>query len=126
MGYGYCGGRAGIGADQTDDTNVTLTLGGSPTTALLNAASITVGWAGTLAASRGGTGLSSLGTGVATWLGTPSSANLAAALTDETGTGVAVFATSPSFTTDIRPASSLGATLGASGLNWGRLSPTYH
>lgn len=39
-----------------------------------------------------------LGTGVATWLGTPSSANLAAALTDETGTGVAVFSASPTFT----------------------------
>jgi len=33
--------------------------------------------------------------GVATFLGTPSSANLAAALTDETGSGAAVFATSP-------------------------------
>lgn len=42
-----------------------------------------------------GTGISGLGTGVATWLGTPSSANLAAALTDETGTGAAVFANSP-------------------------------
>jgi len=54
---------------RTNDTNVTLTLGGSPTTALLNAASITVGWSGTLAPSRGGTGISSLGTGVATALG---------------------------------------------------------
>jgi hypothetical protein len=44
---------------KVDDTNVTLTLGGSPTTALLNAASITVGWSGTLATTRGGTGLSS-------------------------------------------------------------------
>ena len=44
---------------KTDDTNVTLTLGGSPTTALLNAASITVGWTGQLSTSRGGTGLSS-------------------------------------------------------------------
>ncbi len=41
---------------KTDDINVTLTLGGSPTTALLNAASITVGWTGILAATRGGTG----------------------------------------------------------------------
>lgn len=41
------------------------------------------------------TGISGLGTGVATFLATPSSANLAAALTDETGTGAAVFATSP-------------------------------
>ena len=45
------------------------------------------------------TGVSGLGTGVATFLGTPSSANLAAALTDETGTGALVFGTSPTFTT---------------------------
>lgn len=47
------------------------------------------------------TGVSGLGTGVATFLATPSSANLRAALTDETGTGAAVFATSPTFTTSI-------------------------
>lgn len=41
---------------KTDDTNVTITLGGNPSTALLNAASITLGWTGTLAVSRGGTG----------------------------------------------------------------------
>jgi hypothetical protein len=40
-----------------------------------------------------------LGTGVETFLSTPSSANLAAALTDETGTGANVFATSPTLTT---------------------------
>jgi hypothetical protein len=54
---------------KADDTNVTLTLGGTPATALLQATSITVGWTGTLAASRGGTGISSLGTGVSTALG---------------------------------------------------------
>ncbi len=42
---------------KTDDTNVTLTLGGSASTSLLNAASITVGWTGQLAVSRGGTGV---------------------------------------------------------------------
>lgn len=47
------------------------------------------------------TGVSGLGTGVATFLATPSSANLATALTDETGTGAAVFATSPSLTTPV-------------------------
>ncbi len=57
---------------------------------------------GTLAVGNGGTGLTSLGTGVATWLGTPSSANLAAALTDETGTGVAVFSTTPTFSTSVK------------------------
>ena len=46
-------------------------------------------------------GISGLGTGVATWLATPSSANLAAAVTDETGSGALVFGTSPTFTTQI-------------------------
>jgi hypothetical protein len=47
---------------KTDDTNVTLTLGGTPTTALLEAVSLTLGWSGVLATSRGGTGLSAIGT----------------------------------------------------------------
>ena len=45
------------------------------------------------------TGVSGLGTNVATFLATPSSANLASALTDETGSGSAVFATSPTLVT---------------------------
>ncbi len=40
---------------KTDDTNVTVTLGGTPATALLKATSITMGWAGSLAVGRGGT-----------------------------------------------------------------------
>ncbi len=40
-------------------------------------------------------GVTGLGTGVATFLATPSSANLASAITDETGTGLAVFNTNP-------------------------------
>ena len=48
-----------------------------------------------------GSGISGLGTGAATFLATPSSANLAAMLTDETGTGVTVFGTSPTITTSI-------------------------
>ena len=46
-----------------NDTNITLSLGGSPTTALLAASSITAGWTGTLAATRGGTGTGSYATG---------------------------------------------------------------
>ncbi len=42
-----------------------------------------------------------MGTGVSTWLNTPSSANLAAAVTDETGSGALVFATSPTLVTPI-------------------------
>ena len=45
------------------------------------------------------TGVSGLGTGVATFLATPSSANLAAALTDEAGSGTVAFTTSPTFVT---------------------------
>jgi len=41
------------------------------------------------------TGISGLGSGVATFLATPSSANLAAAVTDETGTGNILFSNSP-------------------------------
>ena len=43
--------------------------------------------------------ISGLATGVATFLATPSSANLAAVITDETGSGSAVFATSPTLVT---------------------------
>jgi hypothetical protein len=45
------------------------------------------------------TGVSGLGSGVATFLGTPSSANLASAVTDETGSGALVFANSPTLVT---------------------------
>jgi hypothetical protein len=42
---------------KVDDTNVTLTLGGTPSTALLQAVSLTLGWTGQLAASKGGLGI---------------------------------------------------------------------
>lgn len=48
---------------KTDDTNVTLTLGGTPATALLQATSLTLGWTGQLSVPRGGTGLSSFNQG---------------------------------------------------------------
>lgn len=46
---------------KADDTNVTLTLGGTPTAALLAAVSLTLGWTGTLAVARGGTGSGTAG-----------------------------------------------------------------
>lgn len=48
---------AAIGAALTrvDDTNVTVTLGGTPATALLQAVSLTMGWSGQLSLARGGT-----------------------------------------------------------------------
>ena len=45
------------------------------------------------------TGISGLGSGVATFLATPSSANLASAVTGETGSGALVFGTSPTLAT---------------------------
>lgn len=50
--------------------------------------------------------IANLGTGVATWLATPSSANLLAALTTKTGTGNAVFGTSPTLVTPVLGAAS--------------------
>jgi hypothetical protein len=59
---------------------------------------------GTLTSCTGlpiSTGVSGLGTGVAAFLATPSSANLAAAITNETGSGLLVFATSPTLVTPV-------------------------
>lgn len=41
---------------KVDDTNVTLTLGGTPGSALIRATSLTLGWTGTLGVTRGGSG----------------------------------------------------------------------
>jgi len=85
----------------TSPTLVTPILGTPTSVTLTNATGLplTTGVTGTLPVANGGTGITSFGTGVAAWLGTPSSANLATAVTDETGSGSLVFATSPSLTT---------------------------
>lgn len=51
-------GVTGSALTKTDDTNVTLTLGGTPATSLLAATSLTLGWTGQLGLTRGGTGAS--------------------------------------------------------------------
>jgi hypothetical protein len=50
----------GAALTKTDDTNVTITLGGTPATSLLRATSLTLGWTGQLAVGRGGSGASTL------------------------------------------------------------------
>jgi hypothetical protein len=62
------------------------------------------------------TGVSGLGTGVATFLATPSSANLASALTDETGSGALVFATSPTLVTPLLGTPTSGTLTNCTGL----------
>jgi len=58
------------------------------------------------------TGVSGLGSGVATFLATPTSANLRTVVTDETGTGALVFANTPTLVTpDIGAATGTSATL---------------
>lgn len=49
-------GNAPSSITKTDDSNVTLTLGGSPTVAALAPVSLTLGWTGVLTVARGGTG----------------------------------------------------------------------
>ena len=71
----------------TSPTLVTPILGTPTSATLTNATGLPIA-----------TGVSGLGTGVATFLATPSSANLISAVTDETGTGSLVFATSPTLT----------------------------
>jgi hypothetical protein len=70
---------------------------GSAGAAVVNGGALGTPSSGTLTNATGLPvgGVTGLGASVATFLATPSSANLAAALTDETGTGAAVFATDP-------------------------------
>lgn len=73
----------------TSPTLVTPLLGVPTSGTLTNCTGLPVG------------GITGFGTNVATFLATPSSANLAAAVTDETGSGALVFATAPIFATSI-------------------------
>jgi hypothetical protein len=75
--------------------------GGTASHVVINDGSGNLSSEAILATSRGGTGINALGAGVATFLGTPSSANLRSALTDETGTGAAVFADTPTIVSPV-------------------------
>jgi hypothetical protein len=87
----------------TSPTLIAPTLGTPQSGTLTNCTGLPIiaGTTGTLSVARGGTGITSFGAGIATFLGTPSSANLRTAVTDETGTGALVFANTPTLVTPI-------------------------
>ena len=84
----------------TDASGNAIALGTPASATLTNATGLPIS-----------TGVSGLGTGVATFLATPTAANLASAVTDETGSGSLVFATLPTFdTTGIKFSGSTSGT----------------
>lgn len=98
---------AGVISDETgtgalvfanSPTLVTPALGTPSSATLTNATGLPIS-----------TGVSGLGANVATFLATPSSANLASAVSDETGTGALVFANTPTLVTP-----NIGAATGTS------------
>ena len=91
-------------ASITVDAQGRITAAANGTAPLVSGGALGTPSSATLTNATGlpvGSGISGLGTGVATFLGTPTSANLISAVTDETGTGSLVFATSPTLVTPV-------------------------
>ena len=108
---------ANLRAAMTDETGTgLLVFNTSPT---LVTPILGVPTSGTLSNCTGlpiATGVSGLAANVATFLATPSSANLAAVLTDETGTGANVFANTPTLITPILGTPTSGVLTSCTGL----------
>ena len=91
-------GVSGLGTGVATALAVNVGSAGAP---VVNGGALGTPSSGTLTNATGlpiSTGVSGLGTGVATFLTTPSSANLIAAVSDETGSGSLVFNTAPAIT----------------------------
>jgi hypothetical protein len=95
--------HSSLSYNTTNGTLAALIFSGSGSGLTGTAASLTAGTASAVAVG----GITGLGSGVATWLATPSSANLRSALTDESGSGALLFANGALGT----PASGVGTNL---------------
>ena len=109
-------GVSGLGTGVATALGIAVGSGGA---VVVNGGALGTPSSGTLTNATGlpiSTGVSGLGTGVATFLTTPTSANLAAAVTDETGSGSLVFSTSPTLVTPALGTPSSGILTNATGL----------
>ena len=109
-------GVSGLGTGVATALAVNVGSAGAP---VVNGGALGTPSSGTLTNATGlpvATGISGLGTGVATFLATPSSANLASAVSDETGTGALVFANSPTLVTPALGTPSSATLTNATGL----------
>lgn len=107
-------GFTAAGATGTTSTNIVFSTSPTLVTPLLG-----VPTSGTLTNCTGlpvSTGITGFATGIATFLGASSSANLLSAMTDKTGSGLLVFGTSPSFTTPVLGTPSSGTLTSCTGL----------
>jgi hypothetical protein len=116
---------AGVISDETGSGSLVFATSPTLVTPVLGTPS-----SGTLTNCTGlpvSTGVSGLGAGIVTFLATPSSANLLAAVTDETGTGALVFGTSPTITTPtLTFSTSAAVTAGTNAQGQGALTSDYN
>jgi len=116
----------GLAMTRVDDTNVTLTLGGTPSTSLINAVSLTLGWTGQLGLTRGGTAASL----TASNGGIVYSTSSALAILSGTATAGQIILSganaAPNWSTATYPATAgtSGNVLTSDGTNWTSSAPT--
>lgn len=102
-----------VGTGASTPTSGTVLRGNGTGTTAYDQVHLASDVSGILPAGSGGTGIGSLGSGISTFLGSPSSSSLSSAIADGTGSGSAVFSSSPT----INSPTITSATLNSSTLN---------